>query len=118
MKKGLVNPVTNTYVLDNFDAPYYAFIPRNSALDYTVPTGGGLDYDITSATVAANMSRTPFDVIVGGFNYWHPGLRADLVSDAYIDATYLNREIGDQDMYLDNIDINRKGIYQAEKTIS
>jgi hypothetical protein len=109
----------------NFD-----FMPMYSALDYHVPNSSfPLDHDILHDDINVTLSRTPFDVIVGEYqsgsypqlgtdyaqNFEHLNMRSDVIPTTSL--TYLTREIGDEVLYLDNLNINRKGMFEAKNNI-
>ena len=126
---GLVNRkiVTATLATDGFA---FNFIPLWSALDYTPPAGTPLNTDIASLPASVNLSRTPFDVIVAwhnnpnsafvdgktSFNRNHLNMRSDFLPGVLHStgfANMLNREIGDDELYLDNVTMNRDASYSA-----
>jgi hypothetical protein len=116
----------------NTEIVNYCFIPYFSALDYTPSTGGPrLTHDILHDNIDTTLSRTRFDVIVGWPTdtihypelahfetecFQHLEERNDAVA-GYDNASYLNREIGDFQMFLDNLWINRPALFQATQQI-
>lgn len=139
--------LAGNYNLDAWsNVPRFCFVPMQSALDYRGFDGFGAqlpqDLDISNISVDTNMSRTPFDIIMGwnthaaypgtirfiapgGFrnaNATHLSLRNEPI-DFYFggepdDLGILNREIGDRHLYLDNLIINREALFQTSELIS
>ena len=123
------------------DIADFCFIPMQSALDYRGfdQFGNALpqNHDILNTPVGTNMTRTPFHVIVGqltdntcfpnpnGFggcrNFSHLAMRNPEfgTGGAYLqDLSWLTREIGEEEMRLDNMTIAREGIYQARNILN
>ena len=125
------------------DFPNHCFIPLQSALDYSVSAAPLSPYhNIINNPVSTNMSRTFVNVIVGWrtniscyqftsslYSNYYQGLvcknldhmqwRKDvLASFSPSVGNYLGREIGDEEMWLDNMNLNREAIYQAKNIIS
>src|SRR5690606_27984660 len=125
------------------DFPEHCFVPLQSALDYSDAASPLSPYhNIISNPVSVNMSRTFGHVLVGwrtrascyqstGSRFWnyykgeacknadHMQWRKDyLTSVSEYASNYLAREIGDEFMYLDNMNLNREAIYEAKNTLS
>jgi hypothetical protein len=112
----------------NFD-----FVPVFSTFDYNPPAGTPMDHDLLHENINTLLSRTPFDVIVGNvksndypeLGYWflgsenspHLNFRDDGTPN-YDHSTWLNNEIGDDDLKLDNADINRDALFDAPDRIN
>ncbi|MDQ3072914.1 MAG: T9SS type A sorting domain-containing protein [Bacteroidota bacterium] len=109
---------------------HFNFIPIQSGLAYTLPPalGPDPDYNIAGDPVDTIMNRTPFDVVVawptrvwypalrtlGGDNAHHSWIRSDELNDPRSrHFTYLTREIGEVEMYLDNLTISRRARFEA-----
>ena len=115
--------------------PVWCFIPRFSALAYnTTAIGGMMDNDIYHSPVTTTLSRTNFDVIScepsnttiyprygqpNGQDFVHISHYSvdRLGVPAHYDLTWMTREMGDINMNLDNMDINRLALYQVADTI-
>jgi hypothetical protein len=112
----------------------FSFTPWQSSLNYS--NADSLNLDVISTTTATNMSRTPFDVIVGHAkhanypltfppenlnegqkHYSHEYIRRDEV-DPSLFLTWMTREIGETHMHLDNQRINRLSKFEAEHHIN
>lgn len=123
------------------DIADFCFIPMQSALDYRgFDQFGNLlpqNHDILNTPVGANMLRTPFHVIVGQLtnnfcfpdpnfdfgcsNFQHLAMRNPTfnVGGPFLrDLSWLTREIGEEEMRLDNMTIAREGIYKAREIIT
>ena len=129
------------------DVQHFCFVPMQSALDYKGFDASGNElpqnFNIASNSTGSNMLRTPFDVILGwntdNTNYpltgnflpratgelphngSHTNFRNDQLGiydpSTLFDLGIINREIGDELMYLDNMVINREGMYQVKDRI-
>jgi len=127
----------NLSVTFSFDADIinFCFIPYYSSLDYQVPSDTGMAHDILHEGIDTILSRTPYDVLVGELddslaypdlrysntqNYAHLNERNDPIFGNSSDYPkgYLQREIGDYEMDLDNLWINRAATFEASQTIS
>ncbi len=113
--------------------PAWCFIPRFSALAYNLDSvGGRMDNDIYNTSALHNMNRTNFDVfscepsnsypnygIPNGENFVHLShFSVDKLGvPSHPDLTWMTREIGDINMNLDNMDINRLAMYQISDWI-
>ncbi|MBC7776417.1 MAG: T9SS type A sorting domain-containing protein [Phycisphaerae bacterium] len=120
------------------DGLHWGFLPVSSALDYTP---GPAQMDIESeGSYKYTSTATPYDVIIGIPGSWsllnvpdltyknnrpHRFMRNDAssnlfrscerLSDNTLNTRFmLNREIGDDQLYLDNLDLNRKGLFESE----
>jgi hypothetical protein len=125
---GFLSPGCFSFTL-SADIENFEFIPRMSAIDYQAPSGMAMDHDLLHDPISTTMSRTPFDVVIGeykayyyplvdtdwGQQFQHLNLRNDIVSGTR--GGFLNREIGDEDLYLDNMNMNRLGKYEAKDNI-
>lgn len=120
------------------DGLHWGFIPVASALDYT-PNGTQMDIE-SEGSYKYTSTATPFDVMIGIPGSWsglpvsnlhyqnnrnHRFTRNDpssnllrsceILTDATPNTRFLlNREIGDDQLYLDNLDLNRKGFFESE----
>lgn len=120
------------------DGLHWGFLPVSSALDYT-PGPAQMDIE-AEGNYKYSSTATPYDVIVGIPGSWsgqivsdftyknnrnHRFTRNDAESNllrsceqlADGEPNYrflLNREIGDDQLYLDNLDLNRKGLFESE----
>lgn len=128
------------------DVQHFCFVPLQSALDYKGYDAQGNElpqnYNIAANSASSNMLRTPFDVILGWntkntyplTGYYKPNyigalphngshlfFRNDKMFEydmfALNNLGIVNREIGDELLYLDNMNINREGIYQVKNKI-
>jgi hypothetical protein len=123
------------------DIADFCFIPLQSALDYK-----GLDqfgnplpqnHDILNTTVGENMNRTPFHVIVGQLtnsgcfpnpngtsgcsNFPHLAMRNPQFGTGgpfLQNLSWLTREIGEEEMRLDNMTMAREGTFQAKNILN
>lgn len=112
----------------------FSFTPWQSSLNYS--NADSLNLDVISTSTATNMSRTPFDVIVGHAahanypltfppnnlnegqkHFSHEYIRKDEV-DPSLFLTWMTREIGETHMHLDNHRINRVSKFEAEHHIN
>lgn len=128
------------------NVPRFCFIPLQSALDYSAfdSLGNRLpqNLDLSNISVDTNMSRTQFDVIMGwnthadfpgtirtlftkGFRDAHAShlsFRNEEIDDYNVsepqDFGFINREIGDRHMYLDNLNLNREALFQTSELIT
>lgn len=128
------------------DGVHFCYIPVYSALDYTLPSGNYYT-DIISENINTKVASTPFDVIAGNivvagdnvyrFNFPHVGARNDLLGSWYggnpssmfqrYDSCqdnphpnfvrFLNREIGDDTLWVNNRTAAWSVLYDAEKFI-
>ncbi len=109
----------------------FNFVPWTSAYDYQRPDS--LNQDILNTPVDTNLARIPFDMMIGRAphadfpitfpamndgqkHFEHRDIRRDNVED-HPDLTILTREIGDRKMYLDNMFLNRRSLFEAEREI-
>lgn len=116
------------------DGLYWNFVPVNSALDYDLIQNGSIDIESTY-----NSASTQFDVISGIptswvgpsngalFNRHHRFVRNEALNihpscpqftngkPNYV--RLLNQEIGENILFLDNMDLNRTGMYEAQYDI-
>lgn len=121
------------------DGLYWCFIPVASALDYT-PGPFGMDIE-SEGSYKYTAAATPFDLIVGiptswvanpphqgmMFNRHHRFLRNEglrihdtcpyFTNNKSHDVRLINQEVGEDRLYLDNMDLNRTGMYEAQHDI-
>jgi hypothetical protein len=119
----------------NSSAPNFCFIPQFSALDYRPPVGVAPDHDIMHDNIDTTMHRVRCDLIVG---YWrdtidtphypsvenfldvnnapHQNYRNDNIGTN--NETWINREIGDKEMHLDNHWLNRPALFEAHDSVT
>jgi len=123
------------------DIADFCFIPMQSALDYRGFDQFGnvlpQNHDILNTAVGTNMTRTPFHVIVGqltnNFCFPNPNFGGGCSNFQHLDMrntefgtggpflqdlSWLTREIGEEEMRLDNMTIAREGIYQARNILN
>lgn len=115
------------------DGFHFNFVPIQSALDYGKGITLPLNHNIQAENINTKLSRTPFDVIIGytGNNPNAPHLRfrnEDITNLSGIGQCYysnsnlpgcrprslLNLEIGDEELYLENLNLNYEADYQTE----
>jgi hypothetical protein len=119
------------------DGGNFCFIPTISALDYTdntLPQPLDPYYNIETNSINHMLNHTPFDVIVGipnlngnadlnedhlnVRNAWHNyDCTASLPTPHTLRGNFLNREIGDDYFYLDNVDLSYDADYEAQNYI-
>ncbi len=121
------------------DGGQFCFIPTISALDYTdntLPQPLDPFYNIEANSINHILNHTPFDVIVGipnlngtdDLNEDHLNVRNGFFdrhdygciatnSNLLLDANFLNREIGDDYLYLDNVNVSYDVEYEARDYI-
>lgn len=114
-KYGIIN--TNKISVSGFSQiPSFCFIPIQSALDYsalTIPQ----DHNISGESVTTNNNRTQFNAIVArSFNDPHLTFMngSNLSTDPSRPRPWINAEIGDFDMFLDNQTMNRRAYCEAQ----
>ena len=131
---GVLNPLNLGLTVDNY-IDHFCFIPRFSALDYH-PLFPALpaDHDIrTLDPIDTIVSRIPFDVAVGwytnifypyfnypyGDNSYHLTVRNDITVpyDVVSPISWIDREVGDDVMNLDNLWINQKAQFHVHDSI-
>jgi hypothetical protein len=123
------------------DIADFCFIPIQSAFDYTGFDAGGnplpQNHDILNTAVGTNLLRTPFHVIVGeltdngcfpdpnggagcsNFAHLHMRNRQFTPGNGTTGAlSWLTREIGEEEMRLDNMTIAREAKYQARNILN
>ena len=105
-----------------------AFIPRNSALNWT-STNGTINEDITKLPITTIEANSPFNVITGyvdsmqygfSYNYFPINLANNQEHLTFNNAgnyDYLHKEIGTRAMYLDNLSLDRHANFQANDSI-
>lgn len=119
------------------DGGNFCFIPTISALDYTdntLPQPLDPYYNIETNSINHMLNHTPFDVIVGipnlngnadlnedhlnVRNAWHNyDCTANLPTPHTLHGNFLNREIGDDYFYLDNVELNFEADFEAQNYI-
>ncbi len=133
---------TNANLSIYSDGFHFGFIPVQSAIDYDGFPNNPLDLDIANQSVGDIMNRTPFDVILGNTNiqnvetetidgrpyyqyyynnFRHVSLRNDNLGTLRTCSNpklLINTEIGDEELWLNNMDLNRDAIYPSAFTIN
>jgi hypothetical protein len=127
------------------DGMQFCFVPVQSALDYGVLGSGPLNPDIESEPISTILSNTPFDVIVGNASTdsWFMGTHNLNRSHLYVKykdnnqaalsemksefpycglnsniwGHWINREIGDYLLYLENLDVNWNCSFEGARGI-
>lgn len=119
----------------------FSFVPVVSAFDYQTTSYGDLYTDFVHGNKQSIFTRTPFDVLIGQYandTKWHynidheriinkpvrPNLSqtreiySSLVTNSYLDTVrVVNRIIGDEDLWLNNIIKPWEAQYSAERNI-
>lgn len=123
------------------DGLHFCFVPVQSALDYSTLGTNPLNLDLVSTPITTKLSNTPADAIMGyhesgpysnrgHLNFRHPdiyNLTQNPSPNPYYSTYYscigvnniverglLNLEVGDEELYLENVTLPWKGDYQAE----
>jgi len=125
------------------DGLQFCFVPVQSALDYGVLGFIPLDHDIEIENIGTKLNMVKADVIIGypgnypKVNNGHVGFRNDYIynitnaanpaTSAYlftysscvkyndtVERGIINMEIGDEELYLENVTLPWKGAYEAE----
>ncbi len=117
------------------DGLQFCFIPVQSALDYGTLGTLPLDEDIENKPIATKIGLFKADVIIGypgdysGANNGHLGFRNELIlnhdntsttyyscvsSNTRVKRSFLSLEIGDEELYLENVTLPWHGDYETE----
>lgn len=111
------------------DGLAFGFVPTASSLDYNNP-GMPLDYPLLSDPIDLILSRTPFDAVYTNPTFQNrphgfirnPSLEIcetcnNLPNADSVHSYLLNREIGDDTLWLENLNANFKKPIEAERDI-
>ncbi|HMW10917.1 MAG TPA: T9SS type A sorting domain-containing protein [Bacteroidia bacterium] len=125
------------------DGLQFGFVPVQSALDYGVLGGIPLNFDIVSENINTKLSNTPTDMMIGAYNNFtatypnlsHVGFRNNYVynitdqpnngphfctyyscigNNENVERSLLNSEIGDENLFLENVTLHWETEYQPE----
>lgn len=116
---GILN-YTNVTIVASTEVENFCFIPLQSALDYS--RGSSQEHDVLIDGTDTINARTPFDAVVArGWNRGHLAFNGGINMPDHDPPDYprpwVNGEIGDNEIWLDNQTVNRRAHYEGRSNL-